>query len=72
MSHTGRLDLIVHRSDVPILPAYVSNLPLLGFGLWRVPTASIALDAVLLLVPRSSSALFDVASRDGDVAVAVP
>ncbi len=34
------LDLIVHRPDMPILPANAGNLPLLGFGVWRVPAAS--------------------------------
>jgi membrane-bound metal-dependent hydrolase YbcI (DUF457 family) len=44
------LDLIVHRADMPILPANVGGLPRLGFGLWRVPVASIILEAVILLV----------------------
>ena len=43
------LDLIVHRADLPILPGNLGDLPLLGFGLWRVPAASIALEAVILL-----------------------
>lgn len=43
------LDLIVHRGDMPILPANAGNLPLLGFGLWRVPVASILLEAALLV-----------------------
>jgi hypothetical protein len=44
------LDLIVHRADLPILPGNAGDLPLLGFGLWRVPIVSIALEAVLLLL----------------------
>jgi hypothetical protein len=44
------LDLIVH-GDIPILPGNAGNLPLLGFGLWRVPVASILLEAALLF-PR--------------------
>jgi hypothetical protein len=43
------LDLIAHRADLPLLPANAGSLPLLGFGLWRVPLASILLEAVLLL-----------------------
>jgi hypothetical protein len=44
------LDLIVHRADLPILPGNAGDLPLLGFGLWRVPAASIALEALILVV----------------------
>ena len=44
------LDLIVHRADLPILPANAADLPLLGFGLWRVPMVSIPLEAALLLL----------------------
>ena len=43
------LDLIVHRGDLPILPGNAGDLPLLGFGLWKVPAASIAVEAALLL-----------------------
>ena len=44
------LDLIVHRGDMPILPGNAGSFPLLGFGLWRVPVASILLEAALLLL----------------------
>jgi hypothetical protein len=44
------LDLVVHRGDMPILPGNAGDLPLLGFGLWRVPIASIVVEAVLLLL----------------------
>src|SRR4029453_16214426 len=43
------LDLIVHRGDMPILPGNAGDLPLLGFGLWRLPIVSILLEAVLFL-----------------------
>jgi hypothetical protein len=43
------LDLVVHRADLPLLPGNLGGLPLLGFGLWRVPLASILLEAVLLV-----------------------
>lgn len=43
------LDLIVHRADMPILPANALQLPRLGFGLWRVPAASIGIELALVL-----------------------
>jgi hypothetical protein len=43
------LDLIVHRADMPILPANLLLLPRFGFGLWRFPAASIALELALVL-----------------------
>lgn len=43
------LDLIVHRADMPLLPANLLQLPRLGFGLWRSPAASIALELALVL-----------------------
>jgi membrane-bound metal-dependent hydrolase YbcI (DUF457 family) len=43
------LDLIVHRGDMPILPGNAGDLPLLGFGLWRLPIVSIPLEALLFL-----------------------
>jgi hypothetical protein len=43
------LDLIVHRADLPVLPGDVGNLPLLGFGLWQVPAAAIAVELDLVL-----------------------
>ena len=44
------LDLIVHRGDMPILPGNAGDLPLVGLGLWRMPVASILLEAALLLL----------------------
>jgi hypothetical protein len=44
------LDLLVHRPDMPVLPGHADGLPLLGFGLWTMPTVSIAIEAVLVLV----------------------
>jgi hypothetical protein len=43
------LDLIVHRGDMPILPGNAGDLPLLGFGLWRLPAVAIPLEAALFL-----------------------
>jgi len=44
------LDLIVHRPDLPILPGNAGNLPLLGFGLWKIPIASVILELVIVVV----------------------
>jgi hypothetical protein len=44
------LDLIVHRADMPILPGNAGSLPLLGFGLWAMPFASLLLEAGLLVL----------------------
>jgi hypothetical protein len=49
MSHWV-LDLIVHRADLPILPGNAGGLPLLGFGLWRWPAASMAAELLLIAV----------------------
>lgn len=43
------LDLVVHRGDMPILPGDLGDLPRLGFGLWRVPAASAALELALVV-----------------------
>ena len=43
------LDLVVHRPDLPILPGNVLDLPKLGFGLWRYPAASAAVELVILI-----------------------
>jgi hypothetical protein len=44
------LDLIVHRADLPILPGNAGGLPLLGFGLWRVPVAAATLEFAIVVV----------------------
>lgn len=44
------LDLVVHRADLPILPADLGGLPRLGFGLWQAPVAAIAVEAGLVVV----------------------
>jgi len=43
------LDLLVHRADMPLLPADALQLPRLGFGLWRFPVVSAALEFGLIL-----------------------
>jgi hypothetical protein len=43
------LDLIVHRGDLPILPGNAGDLPRLGFGLWKVPAASILVELILVI-----------------------
>lgn len=42
------LDLIVHRGDLPLLPGNVGHLSMLGFGLWRLPAASIGVELALV------------------------
>ena len=44
------LDLIVHRRDLPILPGNPGQLSRVGFGLWKSPAASIAVELGLVLV----------------------
>jgi hypothetical protein len=43
------LDLVVHRADLPLLPGNAGDLPRLGFGLWKVPAASIAVELALVV-----------------------
>ena len=43
------LDLLVHRPDLPILPANFGHLPLLGLGFWDYPRASALIELVLAL-----------------------
>ena len=44
------LDLVVHRADMPLLPANVGHFPRFGFGLWRVPTAAMVVEFFIVLV----------------------
>jgi hypothetical protein len=55
------LDLLVHRADMPILPANMHNLPLLGFGLWRYPSLAACLE---LLLVAAGSILYWRAARE--------
>jgi membrane-bound metal-dependent hydrolase YbcI (DUF457 family) len=43
------LDLLVHRADMPLLPGHLDGLPLMGFGLWQSPYASLAAESLLIL-----------------------
>jgi membrane-bound metal-dependent hydrolase YbcI (DUF457 family) len=43
------LDLIVHRADMPLLPANIGGFPKLGFGLWRWPAAAILSELALVI-----------------------
>jgi hypothetical protein len=43
------LDLLVHRADMPILPANAGKLPLSGFGLWQRPSIAASLELLLVL-----------------------
>ena len=42
------LDLFVHRGDLPLLPANLGNLPLLGFGLWQYPVVTAIVEFALV------------------------
>jgi membrane-bound metal-dependent hydrolase YbcI (DUF457 family) len=44
------LDLVVHRSDLALLPGNAGDLPRLGFGLWRAPAASAAVELALVAI----------------------
>jgi hypothetical protein len=55
------LDLTVHRADLAILPGNAGKLPRLGFGLWRVPAASIAVELALVI---GGSLLYFQAARE--------
>src|SRR5262249_5785182 len=41
------LDLIVHRRDLPLVPTHAAAVKL-GFGLWRWPAATAAVEAALI------------------------
>jgi hypothetical protein len=42
------LDLVVHRADMPLLPGDIAHFSKFGFGLWRVPPATIGIEAFLV------------------------
>lgn len=44
------LDLVVHRADLPILPGNAGDLPVFGFGLWRLPAVSAVVELLMLVV----------------------
>jgi hypothetical protein len=43
------LDLITHRQDMPLLPGNAGNFPRMGFGLWRWPAATAAVELAMVL-----------------------
>lgn len=43
------LDLLVHRADMPVLPANYGDLPKLGFGLWRFPVATAVIELLFVV-----------------------
>jgi hypothetical protein len=43
------LDLVVHRADLPLLPANAGALPRLGFGLWRLPVLCALVELALVI-----------------------
>jgi len=44
------LDLVMHRSDLAVLPGNSGGLPRLGLGLWQLPWASAALELAMIFV----------------------
>jgi hypothetical protein len=69
------LDLIVHRADMPVLPGNYPGLPRLGFGLWRIPIASISLELALVLAGawfywRAAQSVTERANRGRRIAAA--
>ncbi|MGW3996666.1 permease [Amycolatopsis sp. NPDC004772] len=44
------LDLVVHRADLPILPGNAGDLPVFGFGLWRLPAVSAVVELLMLAI----------------------
>ena len=43
------LDLLVHRSDLAILPANAGGLPRVGLGLWQAPLSSLGVELALVV-----------------------
>ncbi|MGI5245752.1 permease [Dactylosporangium sp. CA-139066] len=44
------LDLVVHRTDLPLLPGNAGDLPRLGFGLWQYHALTATIEALLVVV----------------------
>ncbi|NQX71627.1 permease [Paenibacillus alba] len=44
------LDLVVHRTDMPLLPDNWGSFPLLGLGVWRFDSLSIAIELLILII----------------------
>jgi hypothetical protein len=59
------LDLIVHRGDLPLLPANAGGFPRLGFGLWRWPAGAASLELALVLA--GSRLYWRAAAATGDL-----
>lgn len=43
-------DLLVHRSDMPILPGNIGGLPLLGLRLWELSAVSASVEILLVVL----------------------
>lgn len=44
------IDLLVHRSDMPILPGNIRDWPLLGLRLWEFPAVSAVVELSIILI----------------------
>jgi hypothetical protein len=67
------LDLVVHRSDMPVLPGNVGHLSCLGFGLWNHPPLAAFAELLLVLAGavmywRSALDVSVIAGRNGRLA----
>ena len=67
------LDLVVHRADLPVLPANVGGLPYLGLGLWNHPPAAACAELVLVVAGtamywHAARAVSATAGRSGNLA----
>jgi hypothetical protein len=68
------LDAVVHRADLPLLPANALGLPRIGLGLWRFPAAAAGVELLLVAAGAAlywRAALSTGARRQANLAGAV-
>jgi hypothetical protein len=63
------LDLVVHRHDMPLLPANAGHLPKLGFGLWQLPWAAVSAEFALV---AAGAWFYSRAARSVSLAAGLP
>lgn len=44
------VDVLMHRSDMAILPGNLGNLPLMGFGLWNFELGSLVIEIAMAVI----------------------
>jgi len=67
------LDLVVHRPDMPVLPANLGNLPYFGLGLWNHVGAAAVVELILvaagaIMYWRAAREVSERAGRNGRLA----